>query len=162
MDGPVSHEKCGQWSGFALQQNLGLDVAAQAVKLENQLDALNTEVTNILSVIPQENRQLVTGHESMGYFAQRYNFRLVGVIIPSLSSQAGVSPANMAALKNAIEDNHVKAIFIELGNSPAVAKVIGDETGVQVVELATHTLPADGSYFTFMTNIANVIANALK
>lgn len=151
-------------SGLAstLQQDLGLDVAAQAVKLENQLDALNTEVANILSVIPQENRQLVTGHESMGYFAQRYNFKLVGVIIPSLSSEAEVSASDLAALKTAIEDNQVKAIFTELGTSPAVAKTIGDETGVQVVELTTHALPADGSYFTFMTNIANVIANALK
>jgi len=31
-----------------------------------------------------------------------------------------------------------------------------------VVELTTHALPSDGSYFTFMRNIASVITNALK
>ena len=108
------------------------------------------------------DRKLVTGHESMGYFAQRYGFKLVGVIIPSLSSQAEVSAADLAALKKAIQDNQVKAIFTELGTSPAVAKAIGDETGVKVVELTTHALPSDGSYFTFMRNLANVITNALK
>src|ERR1700741_4789783 len=34
----------------------------------------------------KDRRQLVTGHESMGYFAQRYQFRLIGAIIPLLAS----------------------------------------------------------------------------
>ena len=53
------------------------------------------------------------------------DFKLVGVIIPSLTSQAEVSAADLAELKKAIEDNQVKAIFTELGTSPAVAKAIG-------------------------------------
>jgi zinc/manganese transport system substrate-binding protein len=145
-----------------LKGDLNLDVSGQARELQNQLDDLNTEVTNIVSAIPEADRKLVTGHESMGYFAQRYNFKLVGVIIPSLSSQAGVSAADLAALKTAIEENHVKAIFTELGTSPAVAKAIGDETGVKVIELTTHALPGDGSYFTFMRELATTIADALK
>jgi zinc/manganese transport system substrate-binding protein len=151
-------------SGLAtvLMQDLNLDVSSQAADLENRLDSLNTEITDIVAAIPPENRKLVTGHESMGYFAQRYGFKLVGVIIPSLSTQAAVSAADLAALKTAIEDNQVKAIFTELGTSPAVAQAIGAETGVKVVELTTHSLPDDDSYFTFMTDIANVITNALK
>jgi zinc/manganese transport system substrate-binding protein len=145
-----------------LMKDLNLDVSSQAADLENRLDNLNTEVANTVAAIPLENRKLVTGHESMGYFSQRYGFKLVGVIIPSLSTQAEVSAANLAALKKAIEDSQVKAIFTELGTSPAVAKAIGDETGVKVVELTTHALPSDGSYFTFMRNIATVITNALK
>jgi zinc/manganese transport system substrate-binding protein len=141
---------------------IGLDVAEKASNLEGQLDDLNKEVADTVAAVPQENRRLVTGHESLGYFAQRYGFELVGVIIPSLSSQAQVSAADLAALKKAIQDNHVRAIFTELGTSPAVARVIGDETGVKVVELNTHTLPPDGSYFTFMRNMASVITDALK
>jgi zinc/manganese transport system substrate-binding protein len=83
-------------------------------------------------------------------------------VIPSLSSQAGVSAADLAELKKSIQDNQVKAIFTELGTSPTVAKAIGDETGVKVVELTTHALLSDGSYFTFMKNLATVITNALK
>ncbi|MHB8086232.1 MAG: metal ABC transporter substrate-binding protein [Dehalococcoidia bacterium] len=145
-----------------LSQDLNLDVTAQAQNLEARLDALNNDVASTVADIAQDNRKLVTGHESMGYFAQRYGFKLVGVIVPSLSSQAEVSAADLAALKKAVADNHVKAIFTELGTSPAVAKAIGDETGVKVVELTTHALPGDGSYFTFMTNLATIINNALK
>lgn len=151
-------------SGLAsvLMQDLNLDVSSQAADLEKQLDSLNTEIANITAAIPQENRKLVTGHESMGYFAQRYGFKLVGVIIPSLSTQAAVSAADLAALKTAIEDNGVTAIFTEVGTSPSVAQAIGAETGVKVVELTTHALPDDDSYFTFMINVANTITNALK
>jgi zinc/manganese transport system substrate-binding protein len=145
-----------------LKKDFNLDIASQASNLENRLDSLNSEVAKTLAQIPPDNRKLVTGHESMGYFAQRYGFKLVGVILPSLSSQAGVSAADLAALKKAIQDNQVKAIFTEFGTSPAVAKAIGDETGVKVVELTTHGLLGDGSYFTFMRNLASVIANALK
>ena len=145
-----------------LMKNLGLDVTSQALNLESQLDSLNQEVANTVAAIPPENRKLVTGHESMGYLAQRYGFKLVGVIIPSLSSQAEVSAADLAALKKAIQDNRVKAIFTELGTSPAVAKAIGDETGVKVVELKPVTLPSDGSYFTFMRDIAGVTTAALR
>ena len=159
---PIAMESIVSGLASVLMKDLNLDVSSQAADLENRLDSLNTEIAGTVAAIPQENRKLVTGHESMGYFAQRYSFKLVGVIIPSLSTQAEVSAGDLAALKTAIEDNQVKAIFTELGTSPAVAKAIGDETGVKVVELTTHALPNDGSYFTFLRNIASVIANALK
>jgi len=145
-----------------LAKDFGLDVSARAADLETQLANLNANVAVTLAVVPATERKLITGHESMGYFADRYNFQIIGVIIPSLSSQAEVSAADLANLKIVIQQNQVKAIFTELGTSAAVADAIGRETGVQVVELSTHVLPADGSYFTFMQNIANTIANALK
>jgi zinc/manganese transport system substrate-binding protein len=145
-----------------LNDILHIDVSARAIDLENRLFSLNTEIAGIVDQIPQPDRKLVTGHESMGYFAQRYGFKLIGVIIPSLSSQAEVSAADLASLKQAILDNNVKAIFTEIGTSPVVAKAIGDETGVKVIELATHVLPPDGSYFTFMRGLAGTITAALK
>ena len=48
----------------------------------------------------------------------------------------------------------MRAIFTELGTSPTWPQAIGKETGVKVVELTTHSLPDDGSYFTFMRNLA--------
>jgi zinc/manganese transport system substrate-binding protein len=145
-----------------LKTDLGIDVADRARDLDSRLDALNKEVTDQVATVPPANRKLVTGHESLGYFAQRYGFKLVGAIIPSLSSQAEVSASELAALKKKIQDNQVKAIFAELGTPAAVATAIGKETGVQVIPLATHTLPADGSYFTFMRAIAKVITDALR
>jgi zinc/manganese transport system substrate-binding protein len=145
-----------------LKTDLGIDVSDRTQDLGNRLDALDKEIASQLATIPDANRRLVTGHESMGYFAQRYRIKLVGAIIPSITSQAQVSASDLAALKKLVQENNVKAIFAELGASPAAAQAIGKETGVRVVELTTHSLPDDGSYFTFMRNLAKVITDGLK
>jgi zinc/manganese transport system substrate-binding protein len=145
-----------------LKSDLAIDVDSRSSDLQTRLVSLNDEISAMASTLPQENRKLVTGHESMGYFAQRYGFKLVGAIIPSITTEAEVSASDLVALKKLIEENNVKAIFTELGTSPAVANAIGKETGVKVLELTTHSLPADGSYFTFERNMAKVIVDGLK
>jgi zinc/manganese transport system substrate-binding protein len=145
-----------------LKADLVLDVSSQAQGLEAQLDSLNTEIANNVNSLPEANRKLVTGHESLGYFADRYGLKLIGAIIPSLNTQAEVSAADMAALKTLIEQNQVKAIFSEIGTPKTISDSIGRETGVKVVELATHLLPSDGSYFTFMRNLASTIVDNLR
>jgi zinc/manganese transport system substrate-binding protein len=150
-------------SALAMQfkSDLGVDIGSSR-DLEGRLTGLSDELSALVAALPQENRKLVTGHESMGYFAQRYQFKLIGAIIPSINTQAGVSASDLARLKKLIADNRVKAIFTELGTSPAVAQAIGRETGVRVVELSTHVLPADGSYFTFERTMTRVIVDGLK
>lgn len=145
-----------------LKNRLGIDVGANALSLENQLDALNRELASQVSTLPQADRKLVTGHESMGYFAKRFGFKLIGAIIPSLTTQAEVSASDLSALKQLIEANQVKAVFTELGTPPAVATAIGQETGVKVVQITTHALPPDGSYFTFMRQLTQTVVSALK
>ena len=39
---------------------------------------------------------------------------------------------------------------------------IGQDSGVKVVELTTHSLPEGGDYFTFVRDIAQTIVGALK
>jgi zinc/manganese transport system substrate-binding protein len=145
-----------------IKTDLGIDLTDRAQDLDARLDSLDTEVVNLVKTLPENDRKLVTGHESMGYFAQHYGFKLVGAIIPSITTQAEVSASDLAELKKLIMDNQVKAIFTELGTPKAVSDAIGKETGVKVVELTTHNLPEDGSYFTFIRNLAKVIVDGLK
>ena len=145
-----------------LKTDLGLDVSSQAQDLENWLDELDREIAAQAATLPEANRKLVTGHESMGYYAQRYGFKLVGAIIPSLSSQAEVSASDLAALKKLIEENQVKTVFTELGTPQAVSDAIGKETGVKVISLTTHSLPPDGSYFTFLRELTQAIIEGLR
>jgi zinc/manganese transport system substrate-binding protein len=145
-----------------LKKSLGLDVSARASDLEGRLDSLDRRVAGMIEAIPPQGRKMVTGHESLGYFAQRYGFQLIGMIVPSLSTQAGVSASNLAELNKLIRENQVRVIFSELGTSPDVAETISKETGVRVVELSTHVLPRDGSYFTYMLDLAGVITGALQ
>jgi zinc/manganese transport system substrate-binding protein len=141
---------------------MGIELSVRAADLEKRLDRLNAKIAALCGSLPRDHRKLVTGHESMGYFARRYRFKLVGAVIPSLSTQAEVSAADLANLKKQILQNQVKAIFTELGTPSTVVHAISEETGVEVVGLTTHSLPADGSYFTFLCNVAKTITDALR
>jgi len=145
-----------------LKTDLGIDVSGRAKDLDSRLVALDKEVAADVATRPEANRKLVTGHESMGYFAQWYHFKLVGALVPSLTTDAETSAAELAALKQAIKDNQVKAVFTELGTPQSVADAIGQDSGVKVIELTIHSLPQGGNYFTFMRDIAQTIVNALK
>jgi zinc/manganese transport system substrate-binding protein len=139
----------------------GIDASAGVIAVTVELTELNDQVSSILAAVPAANRNLVTGHESLGYFANRYGFTLVGAIIPSLTTQAGASAAALSQLAAEVRRLHVKAIFTEIGTAPQVADAIGSETGVKVVDLATHNLPSDGKYSTFLTDNARKVAAAL-
>jgi zinc/manganese transport system substrate-binding protein len=153
-----------QWIGplvSALQQ-MGIDAATSGATVQSDLDALNAEVESIVGSIPADRRKLVTGHESMGYFAERYHFQLIGAIIPSITSQAEPSAGELAKLTEKIRNAGVPAVFAEIGTPRATVEAIAGDTGTKVVELSTHNLPADGTYRSFMINIATTVANALS
>ncbi len=141
---------------------LGVDAAANAAEVEADLGALDAEVAGIVALIPPGRRKLVTGHESMGYFAERYGFVLVGAVIPSVTSQAQASAGELAALADRIAAAGTPAVFTEIGTSAATVEAVARDTGTAVVELSTHTLPADGTYRSFVLDIANTVADALR
>src|SRR5687767_3507069 len=53
-----------------------------------QLKDLDIWINEQVSQIPPEKRLLVTNHEALGYFADRYGFTVIGAIVPSVSSDA--------------------------------------------------------------------------
>jgi ABC-type Mn2+/Zn2+ transport system permease subunit len=145
----------------ALERELGLETGARAAALRRDLDRLDAEVRSALAAVPPERRVLVTGHESLGYFADRYGFRLIGAVIPSLSSQAQASAESLSALRDQVRAAGAPAIFNETGTPDGVAEAIADETGARLVEVGTHALPDDGSYLTFVREAAEAIAGGL-
>jgi zinc/manganese transport system substrate-binding protein len=145
-----------------LKNNFGLDVNDRAESLGTRLENLDRAIRTELITIPENSRKLVTGHESLGYFARCYDFRLIGAIVPSLTSQAEVSAADIVALKELVAENQVKVVFTELGTPTAVAAAVSREMGVRLIEINTHFLPTDGSYFSLMEALARTIGEALK
>jgi len=106
-----------------------------------ELNELNEWIKQQISVIPDERRLIVTNHESFGYFADRYGFRIIGTIIPSVSTGAEPSAQQMAELVDRIQNTGATVIFLETGSNPQLAEQISQETGVKVVsELYTHSL----------------------
>jgi zinc/manganese transport system substrate-binding protein len=140
---------------------IGADLAAPAAREERRLVALTNEIRRDLAPIPAGRRRLVTGHDSMGYFADRFGFALVGSIIPSFSSQAEVSAGELARLKRRVEGLGAPAVFTELGTPPNVAEALAGELGIRVVEVPSHTLPENGGYAGFMRSVAGAVLEGL-
>jgi ABC-type Zn uptake system ZnuABC Zn-binding protein ZnuA len=106
-----------------------------------QLRDLDTWITGQVAAIPPEKRMLVTNHESLGYFADKYGFRIVGTVIPSVSSEASPTARQLARLVDGLRKAGAPAVFLEVGGNPDLARQVAQEAGIPVVtELYTHSL----------------------
>jgi ABC-type Zn uptake system ZnuABC Zn-binding protein ZnuA len=106
-----------------------------------QLRDLDAWIAAQVAVITPEKRSLVTNHESLGYFADRYGFRIIGTVIPSVSTEAAPTARQLARLVDGLKAAGARAVFLEVGASPQLARQVAQEAGIPVVtELYTHSL----------------------
>ena len=142
----------------AVAAAIGTDVDPSA--LVAQLDALDTDIAGRFAAL--DRCELVTGHDELGYFADRYGCEVIGAVIPSMSTTADASAKQLAELKAVIAEHGATTVFTSLGTPQEVAAQIARETGAEVVELGTHVLGGSGSYADFIRSIADDILDALR
>ena len=131
-----------------------------------QLQDLDRWIREQVNSIPAERRLLVTNHESLGYFAERYGFTVVGTVVPGFSSDAASSAQQMAALLDQIKVSGAPAVFLDAGDSPTLAQQIASDAGVTVVtDLHLESLtdgPPAGTYIDMMKYNVTQIVEALR
>jgi len=132
-----------------------------------QLRELDAWIKDQVSQIPPIQRLLVTNHESLGYFAARYGFQIIGSLIPSFSTDASPSAQQLAQLTDAIRSTTAKVIFLDVGNNLQLAEQIASETKTKVVtDLYSESLSSvDGpasTYLAMMKYNVSIIVSALK
>ena len=138
-----------------------------AQKYIADLKGLDEWIKSRVNILPESKKLLVTNHESLGYFAKRYGFKIVGTIIPGFSTDASITAKEFAGLINAVRSSGVKVIFLETGSNPNLAEQLAAETGIKVVyNLYTHSLSGpDGeasTYINMMKFNVNTIVNNLQ
>ncbi len=131
-----------------------------------QLKDLDGWIAGQVDTIPAERRLLVTNHEAMGYFAERYGFEVAGSVIPSFSSNAAPSAKEMASLIDEIKKLAAPAIFLDTADNDMLAQQIAGETSVMIVdnlhlESLTEGAPA-ATYIEMMKYNVSRIVEALK
>ncbi len=119
----------------------------RAQNYASELSASDDAIVETLSVVPGPARILVTNHGSLGYFADRYGFEVIGTVIPGGSTVSEPSSADIARLVDVINETGVKAIFAETTESTNLADAIASEVDhpVQVILLFTGSLGPPGS-----------------
>ncbi len=149
------------------------DPAGAAVYAKNaeaysaQLKTLDEWIAAQVQPIPPERRLLVTNHESLGYYADRYGFKIVGAVVPSFSTDASPSAQQLAQLVDRIKATGARAVFLETGSNPQLAQQVAQEAGIRVVaDLYTESIsPAGGpapSYIAMLRYDTRAIVDALK
>jgi zinc/manganese transport system substrate-binding protein len=159
---PLAMKAVARALAAELRTRFGLDVSGRLAELERGLDALDGEIRREVEAVPPARRKLVTGHESLGYFARRYGLRQIGAVVPGLSTEGESSAAALAALKKLVVREQVPVVFTEVGTPPRVADALARETGVRCVPLVTHALPPDGSYLSFLRQLAATVTGSLR
>lgn len=140
-------------------------IAECAAAYATELDELDAEIEATLASIPEQARVLVTNHDSLGYFADRYGFEVLGTVIPAGGTLAEASPAELDELADLIDAEGVPAIFAENLSSTDDASALADRLGVDVVALYTDALGESRSgadtYVGLLRTDAEILRDAL-
>ncbi len=131
-----------------------------------QLQELDAWIREQVNSIPAERRLLVTNHDSLGYFAERYGFTIIGTVVQGTSSNAAPSARQMAALIDQLRASGAPALFLDAAESPSLANQIASDADVRVVTnlyfgSLTEGAPA-GTYIEMMKYNVRQIVEALR
>ena len=89
-----------------------------AAAYTRRLERLDRAVAACIGKLPAADRTLVTTHDALGYYADRYGIRVVGAVIPSRSTAAQPSAGEITELVETIRRERVQGdLRRELGQA---------------------------------------------
>ncbi len=144
-----------------------IDWSTSGDDYKEELALLDWELEALMGTIALETRKLVTNHDSLGYFAGRYGFQVVGVVVHGGSTLIDPSSDELAGLVDVIEEEEITAIFAETTEPEVLARAVGSEVGwdVEIVDLYTGSLGPPGSgaetYVAMLGANADLVVSAL-
>lgn len=129
-----------------------IDPAGKAVYTNNaaaylkQLNAADAYAKAQFAKIPAARRTIVTNHDALGYLAARYGLKIVGAVIPGLSTEREPSARELASLAQLVKKSAVRVIFTENTVNARLAQTLARETGATIAPaLYTDALGPKGS-----------------
>jgi ABC-type Zn uptake system ZnuABC Zn-binding protein ZnuA len=138
------------------------DYRSRSEQLAGRLEDLDRELAREVEALPPADRELVTSHDALGYFADRYGFEVVATAFPASGAEAEPSADALAEVTEVVEETGVPALFSEEGDDPQVLEQVAAETGTEVVDDLLVEAPGPaGSYEEMLRHDAETIVSAL-
>jgi ABC-type Zn uptake system ZnuABC Zn-binding protein ZnuA len=129
----------------------------------DELRGVDSEIEQALRSLPRADRKLVTSHDALGYFADRYGFEVVATAFPASGAEAEPSAAGLQEVIDAVERTGTPALFAEETDDPEVLETVADATGAAVVsDLLVEAPGTTGTYVEMLRHDAELIRNALS
>ncbi|MER0169537.1 MAG: zinc ABC transporter substrate-binding protein [Nitrosomonas sp.] len=127
-----------------------------------KLQKLDQAIFKCVESIPENNRKLVTYHDSFAYFAPRYGMTVIAAIQPSDFSEPG--PQEVISIIKQIRESGVPAIFgSEVFPSKVMAQIARESKAKFVDQLSDDALPAapNHSFIGMMVHNMTIMTEAL-
>jgi zinc/manganese transport system substrate-binding protein len=150
---------------------IAVDPAGKAAYEKNaadylqKLDALEAEIKQLLSGLPEKQRRVITSHDAFHYFGDAYAVEFLAA--QGAGGETQPSARDVARLIQQIRKEGVKAIFVENISNPRVIEQIARETGVKLGGTLYSDALSDANgpaptYIDMMRHNAKTIAAALR
>jgi ABC-type Zn uptake system ZnuABC Zn-binding protein ZnuA len=111
-------------------------------ELKERLEVLDQQMVVAVQTVPEENRKLLTYHDSWAYWADNYGMVIIGAIQPS--DFAEPSASEVADLIDQVKAENLPAIFGSEVFPSDVLETIANETGAEYVDdLRDDDLPGE-------------------
>jgi zinc transport system substrate-binding protein len=134
---------------------------ANAAEATAELYALDAQIESRLAA--HLGAEIVTFHESFGYFAEQFGIEVAGSVRSGDASAP--SAAAMDKLRNLVADHGIECAFAEPAFDPGLLDAIAGGTGLRIGTLdpTGALLPTGpGHYTATLTGIAEAIADCLE
>ena len=122
-----------------LSERTGSDQVACSEDYIAELERLDGDIVGLLEPLPVGSRKLVSNHDALGYFAERYRLTVVDTVMPGGATLAEPSAGDIVDLVRRIERTGVAVIFTDEATSTAIADIVAEETSPRVDVVALHT-----------------------
>jgi zinc/manganese transport system substrate-binding protein len=143
--------------------------ADRAQRYSEELRDLDRRVHGLFDDVPEDRRAIVTNHDALAYFADRYDLRVAGTVIPAVTTGAEVSARDLEQLADTLQSQGITTIFTDSSAPSHLARTLASEVGpdVEVVELYTGSLGGDkeggpASYVDMLLTDAERISEGLR
>jgi len=119
----------------AIEPDGAATYAGNAAAYTGQVAALDAELVRDLATIPEHRRKLIVFHDAYTYFAARFGFEVIGIVLRS--PEVEVSARELVDLQGVVAESGVRVIFAEPQFNTGVLSVFVDENDVVIGELLT-------------------------
>ena len=140
---------------------------SRSLELDTQLVKLDEWIKAQVLLIPESKRLLVTTHDGLQSFGNRYGFRVVG--IEMTSDGADVAPSQLIKMVNALRETKSAVVFGDAAHHSRIAATVAREANVRLIEtlrldslLQTPAVEQGKAYLETMRLNVNTIVKALQ
>lgn len=107
--------------------------ADRVAEYSQQLEDLDSWVSESLESVPAEHRVLFTSHDAFGYFSNEFGITFIGAAMSDFNSQQDATAEHIQQAAQEVKDSGAVALFAENSNNSRSIEAIARAAGVKAI-----------------------------